>query len=102
MKMKLWLLMAAAVLAVGCSSDDDENKTVPEGDTPPAAMDIVESQTAVFEDGTSMSAGWLDDVETRADKSQYVAVRLPENLGVEKEWLCETDDFNLRIGRTST
>ena len=99
MKMKLLLLMAAAVLAVGCSSDDDENKTVPEGDTPPAAMDIVESQTAVFEDGTSMSAGWLDDVETRADKSQYVAVRLPENLGIEKEWLCETDDFNLRIGK---
>ena len=99
MKLKLLLLTMAAALAVGCSSDDDEKKTQPEGGTPPETMDIVESQTAVFENGTSMSAGWLDDVETRADKSHYVAVRLPESLGIEKEWLCETDDFNLRIGK---
>ena len=98
MKLKLWLLMAAAVLAVGCSSDDDGTKTEPGGGAPPEAENVVESQTAVFENNTSMSAGWLDGVETRADKSKYVAVRLPENLGIEKEWLCEADDFNLRIG----
>lgn len=99
MKLKLWLLMAAAVLAVGCSSDDDGTKTEPGGGAPPEAENVVESQTAVFENNTSMSAGWLDGVETRADKSKYVAVRLPENLGIEKEWLCEADDFNLRIGK---
>ena len=99
MKLKLFFLMAAAVLAVGCSSDDDGTKTEPGGGAPPEAENVVESQTAVFENNTSMSAGWLDGVETRADKSKYVAVRLPENLGIEKEWLCEADDFNLRIGK---
>ena len=98
MKLKLFFLMAAAALAVGCSSDDDGTKTEPGGGAPPEAENVVESQTAVFENNTSMSAGWLEGVETRADKSQYVAVRLPENLGIEKEWLCEADDFNLRIG----
>ena len=98
MKLKLFFLMAAAALAVGCSSDDDGTKTEPGGGAPPEAENVVESQTAVFENNTSMSAGWLEGVETRADKSEYVAVRLPENLGIEKEWLCEADDFNLRIG----
>lgn len=104
MKKKLLFFFAVAAMFAACSSDDVNEPVTPptdNGDDTEEVVtgdNIVDTLTATFANNTSMSISTPDDPETRGDAAHYVAVRLPKELGIQQEWLCAADDFNLRRG----